>query len=182
MGTSFGVGVTHLSLMLGTYFSQTRNKIALIEWRNQKAFSAIEEAYEGKESSLDQPFTIKKVVYYKQFNLPNLSTLKDGRYEVLVIDFGEFNENYMSVFTDLDIKILVGHSNEWKYKEIESIYKRMQKHVTQQWKLVLPFATQVEKTLLSHSIASKLFPLGYYKDPFKYELHRVHEIEAILNL
>lgn len=182
MGTSFGVGVTHLCLLLGTYFSQTRNKIALIEWRDQHTFSALEEAYEGKMSAEDEPFNIKKVVYYKHFNQPNLSSLKDGTYEVLVIDFGEVNEKFFSIYNDLDIKLVVGHSNEWKYKEIEAVINRFERQLSLQWKFVLPFASRDELKFLSRCVKAKLFPMSFYKDPFRYDQNLVKEIENVLNL
>lgn len=205
MGTRFGVGVTHLCILLGTFFSHTRSKVALVEWKNQEAFSSIQEAYDGITASelnvqigMKQhveknnfmrnnlnnqeipPFYIKKTAYYKRFNHPSLASLKDGKYQFIVVDFGEFSEAHMNVFNEMDIKLIVGHTNEWKYKEIERLIGRYPKSIHQQWKLVLPFANKDEVKVLSRSLNHQMFPLSFIKDPFLYEEKNFREIEYIL--
>jgi len=185
MGASFGVGVTHLCLMLGSYFSQSRNTIALVEWKNQDSFTALQEAYEGKQlhdEPLEEPFRIKKVDYYKQFSQGSLSTLKDGSYQVIVVDFGEVSESKATMFNEMDIKLLVGHGNEWKYKEIEAVLRRFDTTISHQWKVVLPFSTQEEIHIVKKITRQKIRGLSYCKDPFRYDETIAKEIEQLLSL
>lgn len=179
----------------------------MVEWKNQDAFSNIQEAYDGinvsdlshqlgpgirrsssyagylnhdQDSLPEQPFLIKKIAYFKQYNQPSLSALKDGSYQFIVVDFGEFTEGHMHSFNEMDIKLLVGHTNEWKYKEIQKIMNQYPKTMHQQWKLVLPFASTDEIKVLSRSFHNKMYPLSFYKDPFIYDEAISNEIEQIL--
>jgi len=185
MGASFGVGVTHLCLLLGSYFSQSRNTIALVEWKNQDSFSALQEAYEGKQIQDEiplVPFRIKKVDYFKQFSQGSLSTLKDGSYQVIVVDFGEVSESKAAMFNEMDLKILVGHGNEWKYKEIEAVLNRFDVYSSQHWKVVLPFSTQEEIKIVKKITHHKIRGISYCKDPFRYDEAIAKEIEQLLSL
>lgn len=205
MGTRFGVGATHLCILLGTYFSHSRGKVALVEWKNQEAFSNIQEAYDGisaaelnvritngsrteinnymrsnKKEWEEPPFYIKKAAYYKRFNHPSLAPLKDGKYQFIVVDFGEYADSHMSAFNEMDIKMIVGHTNEWKYKEIEGLIAKYPKSIHQQWKLILPFASKDEVKVLSRTLTHKMFPLSFIKDPFIFEEKISKEIDYIL--
>ena len=71
MGASYGSGSSHLSFSLASYFNKMRTKVGLVEWRDQKSFVYIEEAYEGlKKAVSTREFKIKNITFYKDYFRP----------------------------------------------------------------------------------------------------------------
>jgi hypothetical protein len=181
MGTSYGVGASHLSFLLSSYFIKLRNKIAVVEWGKQDTFRWIEAAYEGKEMQSETSFQYKKADFYKNYQ-GTMSALKDMGYAVIIVDFGPYNSRIMETFNAMDLKILVGHGNEWKAVEIEQVLALFEPLVTKTWKLVLSFGTKEEAQILHRQIRKKAVLMSYYKDPFLWTKEMREEVESILGV
>ena len=180
IGTSFGIGVTHFCLALNTYFGKNRSKVALVERSDTPAFSAIENAYEGKNvSDLTECFNIKKTKFYKDFKGP-IGQIKDLDFQVIIIDYGEVSNRKIQEFNETDIRIVIGQGNEWKYLEIEGLNQQFSKDDMKNWKWVLNFGSKAEVSQLNKDYRVKAKTFKYYKDPFLWDKELSKNIASIL--
>ncbi len=185
------MGVTHTALLVGKYFSKQRGKVALIEWGDQDAVKMIRRTYEGNRLNGDEkiewtePYIFRRVHYYENGDVELLSKIRRKGYQIILIDFGEQKNQIQDIYNQMDIRLVVGRGNDWKYHRIERFYQNLSYDLEEKYKdliLILACGTKEEKKHMHHKIKGRIEILSYHKDPFEWTDKMKKEIESILKL
>ncbi len=191
IGTEKGVGVTHTALLVAKYFSKQRGKVAFIEWGDQDAVKMIRRTYEGNPLNEDEkiertkPYVFRRVHYYENGDDELLSMIRRKGYQIILIDFGEQKSQTQDIYNQMDIRLVVGRGNDWKYHRIESFYQNLSHDLEEKYKdliLILACGTKEEKKHIQHIIKGRIETVSYHKDPFEWTEKMKKEIEGILEL
>lgn len=117
LGTTSGVGVTHLAISLASALAKTstlfkRKKIAVVELNDSGDIKAlgVEEKQIPEDDDGDY-YTLKNIDYYPSFKQENLPKLQKNRYDYTILDCGHM---MCDAFGTADIALLVCSSREWK--------------------------------------------------------------------
>jgi len=182
MGASFGCGSTHLSFLLATYFGKMRTRVGLVEWREQRSFVYIEEAYEGsKKTRLTSEFKIKNIMFYKDY-FGEVSGLREKGNQIIIVDFGPYKHENLNVMNNLDIQLIAAHGDEWKANELYHMLSSEEQSLFYNWKVVVPFGNKEELREIKNRTKRKTYALGFYKDPFLWTKELKDEVEKILDI
>ncbi len=191
IGTEKGAGVTHTSLLLARYFSKQRGKVAVVEWGDQDAIAMIRRTYEGQEGvsksshDFNEPYVFRRVHYYEQGNDERIALVRRSGYQVVIVDFGEHEKKKEDMFNQMDMQLVVGRGNDWKYHKIEEYYQKIAYVNIQKYKdliLILTCGTKEEKRHLQQKVKGRIETVSFHKDPFAWGEKMKQEIEIILGV
>ncbi len=114
LGAIPGVGGTHLSLMLGTYWSQFRGKrVAVTEQSEDRALDRLCRARGAALSELGY-FTYCHVDYYPLSGGQTLVEILSRPYDIVIVDFGHTYKAALNEFLRCQQKIVLCHLQEWR--------------------------------------------------------------------
>lgn len=168
MGVEKGVGTTHSSLMTASYYRKKGYSVAIVEWGEQEAFSRIRDIYEGGGSKSEEDvFVIKRIHHYPRFSEKQLSRLRKEGYQVIVVDFGKYQDFLLSYYNDLDLQLLVGHGIDWKIHELGQIVGSVPEPLCADWKILLPFGDDEERLDVQKLCNVKAFSIPFHKNPYQ---------------
>lgn len=120
---------------------------------------------------------IKKRTFYKRYK-GLLSDIKNGPFQVIIVDFGWHN-TIPKEFNDMDVRLIIGHGNEWKMWEYEKfvLESRGKGH-----HYVLNLGTIEEERLFHRLYKTKAISFPYMKDPFLWTKDLNGIVETLLKL
>lgn len=120
IGTHQGVGVTHTSIMLANYFRGVLGyKTALLEMNMHHDMECIERMYEEDiEYLTEEPFQIRKVMYYKCVKERDLADIFNEDFDFYICDYGFDLKRGRNEFLRCDRKIVVGSLADWKREKL----------------------------------------------------------------
>lgn len=128
VGSSHGVGVTYVSILLANYMTGIKNrKTAILEWNSNGDFDRIESICCKKTvlKAVSQTFKVLEVSYIKQAGKKELLECINQGFDTVIIDFGSDIEQIRDEFLRCDRKFLVGSFCEWKIEAfIDLIIKK----------------------------------------------------------
>lgn len=159
-----------------------RTKVGLVEWREQKSFQYIEEAYEGsKKATQTSEFKIKNIMFYKDY-FGEISALREKGYQLIIVDFGPYKHESINIMNNLDIQLIVAHGDEWKVHELYHIFNSEDQSLFYNWKVVVAYGNKEEVREINKNTRRKTYTLGFHKDPFLWTKEIKGEIEKILDV
>lgn len=144
IGSSSGVGTTHLAIMLAGFLSSKEHKkTASIELNHAGAFSEIKEIYCVEEINLDEisvNFRLNGVDYYPRQSGNQLAEIFQKSYDYLIFDLGSEWESNKNEFLRCNIGCIVGSFSEWKLYQFERfVYMLKQLEVKDDFHFVTAF-------------------------------------------
>lgn len=125
-GAQEHIGATFNAIALAHYLAKNNYKVAVVEDASQKhlSFSALNDRA-AKSDSPEAFFQLKKVHYYPQFPLQNLSNLLlVTDYNFVIIDFGLFRPEIVPEFNRCILPVIVSGSKMWEMPFLEQIIEQ----------------------------------------------------------
>lgn len=179
MGVQRGIGTTHSSLLTAAYYRKKGYQVALVEWGEQEAFGKIKNMYEGGERTSDEGFVIKRIHHYPRFLELHLSRIRKEGFQVIVIDFGCYQESLLRYYNELDLQLLIGQGIDWKVHEIDRVLSNISPHLRLDWKILLPFGDADEIHDVKMLSKMKTYLVPFHKNPYQLSKEIYAELDVI---
>ncbi len=179
MGTSYGVGASHLCFMLATCLAKDRSRLAVVEWGRQETFRHIEQAYEGGGENGDDSFIIKKTVFYKAYG-GTIGEIKNSGFQIIIVDYGPYDRTKLAGFNEMDVKLLVAQANEWKLPELAALTGEWDESYWKNWQVVVPFGDKEEIRLIRRAFGIRAESIACCKDPFLWTRPLAEDMKKLL--
>ncbi len=111
-GAKRGVGVTHISVLLGEYLEIEKGaKTAILEWNSHGDFEWMEAACSGKGEKV---FSYRGVDYFGRVEENQLEDILAKGYSYIIFDLGEIKQKHKKIWEMCHKKVLVGNPALWK--------------------------------------------------------------------
>lgn len=170
LGTHSGVGVTHTAIMLCQYLSRNKRYTSVyLEVNKSNEIGYLYGAELGIESIAisQEPFEIRKTIFYNNLTLDELVTLYNQEYEYYILDLGVDHVNNQEEFLRCDIKILVGSLTEWKrHYTFKCINHNRQLPGFEHWIHLMVFGQVKDIKIACSEWGIRAYGIGYEPDPF----------------
>lgn len=180
MGTSSGVGVTHLAVTLSHLLSRQYMNIAIIEMDlKSTAFTALSSTYRAdgnfswrrsKPTALQrEDFRIEDVCYIRAPSKSELLGILSDQYEFVICDLGSSRrKDWMEEFLRADLSILVTSAAVWRRSELAGFTDQCPNLANvSKWICFVPFASKDSIQGLRKEVDKKeIFSLPSEPDPF----------------
>lgn len=154
MGTSSGVGVTHLCISIAHLLSRRAEHVAIIEMEPKStAFTALSESFEAGEGinryystkriQQNKGFKIKGVQYIRAPSRAELLGLFSDHYEFLICDLGAARrKEWIEEFQRADLSLLVCSGAMWHQTELKTFVEQFMTGIetAKKWIGCVPFA------------------------------------------
>lgn len=123
-GLKRGAGVTHISILLATYFREVQGaKTAIIEWNKQGDFTRLEEIMYGYTKDC---FTIHGIDYFRYCDKNKLRDFIYMNYNYIILDLGVEIKNNEELIENCEEKLFIGNLQYWEqepYIFLSNYYK-----------------------------------------------------------
>lgn len=116
-GSGRCVGVTHFSILLGSYLTGVKHrKTAILEWNDSGDFCRIMEIYIEKAvtNCNEKTFSVCGICFYKRAGKRELMECEHQGFDTAILDFGAYADSAGEEFLRCDRKFLLGSFTEWK--------------------------------------------------------------------
>lgn len=123
-GLKRGAGITHISILLATYFREVQGaKTAIIEWNKQGDFTRLEEIMFGYTKDC---FTIHGIDYFRYCDKNKLRDFIYMNYNYIILDLGVEIKNNEELIENCEEKLFIGNLQYWEqepYIFLSNYYK-----------------------------------------------------------
>lgn len=166
-GVTKGVGTTHSCILLATQLAKN-HKVALVEYNDNPVYPALFPKQKEKNKGFIKG-AISRVHYYSGINLVDFYNTFKEDYEVVIIDFGEYDLIYeRDYFYSADKKVMIASGIDWNLESLEKFYKQIQTVDTrQQWYFGIPLLKKKYLKDVAGIIDNPIFAIPYQMNPFK---------------
>lgn len=180
IGSSGGVGTTHLAIMLGSFLSsKERKNTALIELNHNGAFSEVKELYGDRKVNSDGvsvDFRLNGVDYYPRQSENQLAAIFQKGYDYIILDLGSEWELNKNELLRCNIGCVVGSLSEWKIFQFERCINILEQlEVREDFRFVTAFGLQrlkksIEKKYHIHvdTVPFEPTPFVLHKETFAF--------------
>lgn len=124
-GLKRGTGVTHIGILLATYFREVQGAgTAIIEWNKQGDFTRLEE---NKYGYVKNCFSIQGIDYYRYCEKNKLEKFIHMNYDYIIWDLGVEIKNNEELIENCEEKLFIGNLQYWEqetYIFFSNYYKR----------------------------------------------------------
>jgi len=152
------------------YLKAKGYRIAFVEnsLNKNKCFHLIQESFDDLENVTDEYFTLNHVDYYKNYDIQELHRIISKNYNFIIIDFGEFSEDYLAEFRRCVVQVVITGSKSWELEFINKIFGSATEDELKEFTYLFNFtdlqnANDIRENM---SISEKVFFAGYTPDPF----------------
>lgn len=111
-----------------------------------------------------------------------ISSLKEKGHQILIVDFGVYQPEFLTTINNLDIKFIVTRGEEWKVNELYYLLNSQEQADFYNWKIIVPFGVKEELKEIRRETKKKVSSFFFYKDPFLWTKELKNEIEKILEI
>lgn len=185
IGCESGVGVTHLSLMLGNYAaSKLKTKTAIVEYSGNNDFAKIQEMFEGKSVNYDtfDCYKIFNLVYYRNVDHEMLAQIKNMNFDNIIIDFGNDYNSKRNELLLCNTKVVVGSLCEWKrpgyMQKMNQILSDTGSH---KWRYLALFANDKMLDNFMRTYKVNINSIPFEPDPFMIHSNNFNILETIIS-
>lgn len=169
-GVQKGVGVTHISIMLGNYIRSKHNKnVAILEMNQTGAFEELKEYYSNRHKNEQRfdTFSVAEVTYYNKVEKEMLGMIYNRCKDYVILDFGEIKEECIKEFLKCNIKIVVGNLNPWNRTKLVSYMEYfIARDFLGKIKYISRFITNDEIRHIKNIYKTNIYALPFEPDPF----------------
>ena len=112
IGVDRGLGVTHSAISIASYLKRKKNKVIIIEKNSHKDFFYMGEELELLDEESQGDFFSYQGIDFCISDI-NLASLRKEGYDIVIFDFGEWNENSINSLCKVDYPILICGARKW---------------------------------------------------------------------
>lgn len=131
-GVEGNIGVTHNTIVLANYFRKQGFMVALVEMNMTGAFEKIRTDF-GEKMFQEGYFTLNGVDFYENFNSEKLPSVMEHSYNIILLDFGAFQECDRTEFTRCEDRIIIAGSKSWELEETNKIFSLVSKEALMEY-------------------------------------------------
>lgn len=170
VGVEPGVGVTHLSILMGNFLSKRGYNVAIVELNSNNDFTRIEASYEGEELQT-RSFKLRDITYYKSDSHFEISELMEKKYDYILLDLGCFDvSDYTDEFFRSHLQVIVGHGSDWKQHKLIEFSENNNDRDQSNWLYCVPhvkpiFIKDIEKEMFE----GRIFQIPTHPDPYEFK-------------
>lgn len=166
-GTESNIGVTHNVLVLANYFRKKGFMVALAEQNESGAFRAICEDFEEKCFE-EGYFTMNGVDFYPGVDEEKMQMLQARSYNVIILDFGVFDEHSREAFERCEDKMIIAGSKSWELGAVNRVFANASKDVLMKYIFCFNFTQEKEQEAIRKGMGElqSVHFLKYAEDPF----------------
>lgn len=184
-GVEKGVGVTHFSILLASYYVCMLGKmVCIVDLSATEDYLCMDRLYNG-DNLLDTPcyiYQIKKINFMVQSGVlcrdEMIKRALEQRYDIIIFDNG-INTDYID--KDLvmcDGKYIVGDCSSWKAEGFEKQIRKIKNIHT--YKYIYAFGENRNADLICRDNSVTMHHIPYTKSPFRIEKKQLSELEKII--
>lgn len=160
IGVDRGLGVTHSAISIASYLKRKKNKVIIIEKNSHKDFFYMGEELELLDEESQGDFFSYQGIDFCISDI-NLASLRKEGYDIVIFDFGEWNENSINSLCKIDYPILICGARKWNrnrpsfYSVLEEVEENLGIDGVY---FAFPFATSEDKKEIKKAIPQGLYP------------------------
>ncbi|MNE28901.1 hypothetical protein D3C80_1223610 [compost metagenome] len=180
MGTSAGVGVTHLCISISHLLSRRAENVAIIEMEPKAtAFSVLSDFFEVEDGiyrrnpryrlQQNKGFQVKRVQYIRAPSRTELLALFSDHFEFIICDLGSGRrKEWIEEFQRADLSLLVCSGAAWHQTELKKFVDQFMTGIefSHKWIGCVPFANKETVKQLRKSTGTRVFAFPAELDPF----------------
>lgn len=185
LGTEPGVGVTHFSILLASYYVFTLGKkVCIVDLSDTDDYLCMDRIYHGDDTfdTSDYIYPIKKIDFLVSSEKPDRSelikTALAHNHDIIIFDNGTNSDHIEKDMVMCDTKYIIGNCSLWKVLGFEKQITRLPN--IHAYRYLFSFG-QIENTdILRQKYGIKIRQIPYTDSPFKIEKKQLSELEKII--
>jgi hypothetical protein len=184
-GTHSGAGVTHLAVLMATYFSEYLGlRTAFLECAPKNEIQYIKNHFfkEYDESAdAEDNFSVHRVTFYKNRNVQGIPEIMGDQFDCVILDFGIDVNKYKGEFLRCDKKIIVSSLAVWKVEGLRRfIHNTGYIKNSDQWIYGIPFVQDKVINKGRKELNVPIYGIPYEPDPFVLSNSTIQFFQKIL--
>lgn len=185
LGTEPGVGATHFSILLASYYVFVLGKrVCIVDLSETEDYLCMDKIYNGSNliDSSSYIYPIKKIDFLVPSGIPDRAEIikksLDHNHDIIIFDNGTNADYIEKDMIMCDIKYIIGNCSLWKAESFEKQISELSN--THTYKYLYAFG-QIENTdTIRRKYGIKLYHIPYTDSPFRIEKKQLSEIEKII--
>ncbi|MCI8669340.1 MAG: hypothetical protein HFI34_07460 [Lachnospiraceae bacterium] len=185
LGTELGVGVTHFSILLASYYVFILGKkVCIADLSETNDYRYMEQIYHGDNlfDTSDYIYPIKKIDFLIPAGKPDrrklIQTALTHSHDIIIFDNGTKSDDIQQDMIMCDRKYIIGNCSLWKVLDFEKQISRLTNIYAYQY---LYTFGQIENTeAIRRKYGIKFWQIPYTDSPFRIEKKQLSEIEKII--
>lgn len=188
MGSGPGTGVTHLCVLAANYLAGAcQRRTAVMEWNSHGDFEQMRKICLGcpqtgqAEAGAERPpagFSVLGVTYYREGGRLAAAACMDGRYQDMVVDFGEYSPAVREEWMRCQIRLGVVSLSEW---QLEPALKMMAREGKGRgWTCLAAFGSEETRKEVQKRLGTVIVRIPFAADAFRIDQNLIRWFRKIL--
>lgn len=168
-GSESNIGTTHSSIILANFFRKKGFMVAIAEMNDSGALQAIREDFE-ESMFAEGYFTMNGVDFYPDIVMDDekMQTIQSHSYNVIILDFGVYNEQNKDAFERCEDRIIIAGSKPWELDAVNHIFANASKDVLLKYVFCFNHTLKKDQEAIRKGMGElqSVHFLEYGEDPF----------------
>ncbi len=185
LGTEPGVGATHFSILLASYYVFILGKkVCIVDLSETDDYQCMDRIYHGDNpfSTSDYIYPIKKIDFLISSGKPDrqklIRTALAHGHDIIIFDNGTKSDDIEKDMIMCDRKYMIGNCSLWKVLGFEKQISRLTNIHAYQY--LYTFGQMENTEAMRRKYGIKIRQIPYTDSPFRIEKRQLSEIEKII--
>lgn len=179
MGLGRKTGATHFTMWAAGYLAAVRQRrTAVIEWSGHGDFARLETVWNAKKGAGDS-FKALDMTFYKAGGTSVLAACMEGRYDEVLIDFGQRTREREMEWLRCDLRIATAALSDWQLADASGMME-LGEELGRGWTCLAAFGSEGARMEAQRKLGISVIRIPFSADAFKVDRKAMEWFEKVL--